>query len=126
MADQNKTEQATPQHRKKARDRGQVTRSRELTSALGMTAVAGTMILLGRQAMPQWAHFFRTSLDLASSDAIEPGGSGPGAGTAQEASAPETNLFAAVEQQLGLKLVPRKVARYAPVIDHAQAVPAEN
>jgi flagellar biosynthetic protein FlhB len=74
MADQNKTEQATPQHRKKARERGQVTRSRELTSALGMSAVAGTMVLMGREAMPQWAHFFRTSLDLASSDAIEPGG----------------------------------------------------
>jgi flagellar biosynthetic protein FlhB len=34
MADQNKSEKATPQKRKKAREQGQVARSRELSSAL--------------------------------------------------------------------------------------------
>lgn len=74
MADSSKTEQATPQHRKKARERGQVTRSRDLTSALSLSAVAGVMYLLGQQALLQWTRFFRTTLDLAASDSIEPNG----------------------------------------------------
>jgi flagellar biosynthetic protein FlhB len=74
MADANKTERATPQHRKKAREQGQVTRSRDLTSALSMSAVAGVVYLMGRQAVPHWTYFFRTTLDLASSDSIEANG----------------------------------------------------
>ncbi len=74
MADANKTEQATPQQRKKARERGQVTRSRDLSSALSFAAVAGVSVLLARQAVPEWTHFFKTTLDLASTDSIEPGG----------------------------------------------------
>ena len=74
MAESNKSEQATPRQRQKARDRGQITRSRELSSALSMCAVAGAMYLMCREAMPQWAHFFRTTLELAGADSIEPGG----------------------------------------------------
>jgi flagellar biosynthesis protein FlhB len=74
MADSNKSEQATPRQRQKARERGQVTRSRELSGALSMCAVAGAMYLMCREAVPQWAHFFRTTLDLAGADSIEPGG----------------------------------------------------
>ena len=74
MADSNKTEQATPQHRKKARERGQVTRSRDLSSALSMTAVAAVVFFMVRQAVPHWTHFFRNSLEFASSDSIEANG----------------------------------------------------
>src|ERR1035441_8559930 len=74
MADSNKSEQATPRQRQKARERGQVTRSRELSGALSMCAVAGAMYLMCRGAVPEWAHFFRTTLDLGSADSIEPGG----------------------------------------------------
>lgn len=74
MADSNKTEQATPRHRQEARKRGQVTRSRELSGALSMSAVAGVVFLLGRDAVPHWTYFFRNTLELASSEAIEPGG----------------------------------------------------
>ena len=74
MADSNKTEQATPQHRKKARERGQVTRSRELSAALSMAAVAGTGYFMGRGALPYWTRFFRTTLELAGQDSIEPNG----------------------------------------------------
>jgi flagellar biosynthetic protein FlhB len=74
MADQNKTEQATPRQRKRARDRGQVTRSRELTGALAMAAVAAVVSLLGREAVPQWTTYFRNVLDSASSDSIDPNG----------------------------------------------------
>jgi len=74
MADSNKTEQATPRQRRKARERGQVTRSRELSGALSMSAIAGVLLLIGRHAVPQWTHYFRTILDLSSSDSLEPGG----------------------------------------------------
>jgi flagellar biosynthetic protein FlhB len=74
MADSNKTEQATPRHRHKARERGQVTRSRELSSALSMSAIAGVLFLIGRDAIPHWTHYYRTMLELASSQSIEPAG----------------------------------------------------
>lgn len=74
MADSNKTEQATPQHRKKARERGQVTRSRELSGALSMAAVAGVIYFMGGVALPYWARFFRSTLELATQDSIEANG----------------------------------------------------
>ena len=74
MADSSKTEQATPRHRQERAESGQVTRSRELTGALSMSAVAGVVYLMGREAVPHWTHFFRNTLDLASSDSIEPNG----------------------------------------------------
>jgi flagellar biosynthesis protein FlhB len=74
MADSSKTERATPRHRQEARKRGQVTRSRELSGALSMSAVAVVVYLMGRDAVPHWTHFFRTTLDLASTESIEPGG----------------------------------------------------
>jgi flagellar biosynthetic protein FlhB len=74
MADSSKTEQATPRHRQQARNRGQVTRSRELSGALSMAAVAAVVFLMGREAIPHWTHFFRTTLELASSESIEPSG----------------------------------------------------
>jgi flagellar biosynthetic protein FlhB len=74
MADSNKTEQATPRHRKRARERGQVTRSRELTGALSMAAVAATVYFMSRQALPQWTSFFKRTLDSASSDSIDSNG----------------------------------------------------
>lgn len=74
MADENKSEQATPQHRRKAREKGQVTRSRELTGALSLFAVAGVLMLMARQGAQQWTTFYRTLLDSASSDTISPNG----------------------------------------------------
>jgi flagellar biosynthetic protein FlhB len=65
MADSSKTEQATPQHRLKAREKGQVTRSRELTSAVAMFAVAGTVSITAQQAAHHWTDFFRNALDSA-------------------------------------------------------------
>ncbi len=74
MAESNKTEQATPQHRLKARKQGQVTRSRELTSALAMFVVAGIMVLMVRQGAEQWTDFFRNTLNSASTDSIDANG----------------------------------------------------
>lgn len=74
MADANKTEQATPRQRKRARERGVVTRSRELSGALSMAAGAGVLWLMGKEAVPRWSSFFRSALDSAQSDSIEAGG----------------------------------------------------
>jgi flagellar biosynthesis protein FlhB len=71
MADSNKTEQATPRHRQRARERGRVTRSRELNNALSMCAIAGVLYLIGRDAIPRWTQYYRTMLDLAISESIE-------------------------------------------------------
>ena len=74
MADSNKTEQATPRQRQRARERGQVTRSRELTGALSMAAVAAVVWLMGHEALPRWTTYFRNVLDSASTDSIDPNG----------------------------------------------------
>lgn len=74
MADSSKTEQATPRHRNQAREKGQVTRSRELTGALAMGAVAGVISLMMHTAVPQWTTYFRNVLDAAHSDNIEANG----------------------------------------------------
>ena len=74
MADSSKTEQATPRQRQKARERGQVTRSRELTGALSMIAVAGVVFLTARAGASHWTDFFRDTLASASSDSIDANG----------------------------------------------------
>ena len=53
-------------------------------------------------------------------------GGRPVADSPQEASAPESSMFAALEGQLGLKLVPKKVQRDCLSIDHAEKIPTEN
>jgi flagellar biosynthetic protein FlhB len=63
MAAENKTEQATPRKRQKAREKGQVARSRELVS--GLATMAGAL-LLGFQFSgfsSAWQHLLRQSLD---------------------------------------------------------------
>lgn len=74
MADSSKTEQGTPRHRQRARERGQVTRSRELTGALSMGAVAGVLWFMMRGAVPQWTTYFRNVLDASRSDTVDAGG----------------------------------------------------
>ena len=46
MADGNKTEEATPKRRTKAREQGQVARSRELPGVFALAAVAGVVALM--------------------------------------------------------------------------------
>jgi len=74
MADSSKTEQATPRHLLKARERGQVTRSRELSAAVAMFAVAGAVSATAQQAARHWTDFFRNALDSATTDPVQAGG----------------------------------------------------
>jgi len=65
MADQNKTEKATPRRRQKAREQGQVARSRDLVAGLGTIAA----VLLLARTLPSfaagWRQLFRNTLDTA-------------------------------------------------------------
>jgi flagellar biosynthetic protein FlhB len=66
MADSNKTEQATPRKQQKAREKGQVARSRDLMSSLAV----GTMVLLFAAQAPalagQWRSLLSRCLDAGS------------------------------------------------------------
>ena len=65
MADQSKTEKASPRRRQKAREQGQVARSRDLTA--GLSAMAAVMVLAAQ--MPgfaaQWKGLLRQQLEAA-------------------------------------------------------------
>ena len=74
MADGNKTEQATPKRRHKAREQGQVARSRELPGVFALAAVAGVMTLMAPTAATHWTSFYRNTLYAAGSGDIESNG----------------------------------------------------
>ena len=74
MADANKTEQATPKQRKKAREQGSVARSRELPAVLAAVGVVWALTLLGHDAAARWTSFYRELLDVASQEDLEPNG----------------------------------------------------
>lgn len=59
MADPSKTEQATPRKREEARKRGQVPRSAELTSALGLLGMMGVLNLAGGYMLTELANVAR-------------------------------------------------------------------
>jgi flagellar biosynthesis protein FlhB len=65
MADESKTERASPRRRQKAREQGQVVRSRDLTA--GLAAMAAVLVCAWQ--MPrfagEWRNFMRTELETA-------------------------------------------------------------
>ncbi len=75
MADANKTEQATPKRRKKAREQGQVARSRDLPGVLALAAVVGVLILLAPGALTHWTTLYRNTLSIAATSDLD--GNGP-------------------------------------------------
>jgi flagellar biosynthetic protein FlhB len=68
VADENKTEQATPRRREKARERGQVARSRELPSALALLMVTMLVWWQAEVWRLQWREFLARTLALSSGD----------------------------------------------------------
>ena len=72
MAQDNKTEQATPRRRQKAREKGQVARSRELVGSLGAaTAVLG--LAAGAAGFPaEWRSLLRATLEAAANGGLQP------------------------------------------------------
>ncbi|HVN18428.1 MAG TPA: EscU/YscU/HrcU family type III secretion system export apparatus switch protein [Dongiaceae bacterium] len=62
MADQNKTEKATPRRRQKAREQGQVARSRDLIAGTGTTAAVLLFCWQLRSFAGEWRALFRQEL----------------------------------------------------------------
>jgi flagellar biosynthetic protein FlhB len=74
MAEANKTEKATPQKRKKAREQGQVARSRELSSALAWSGAMAVIAWQTQDAPRQWRGLLQTMLDMSTRESIMAGG----------------------------------------------------
>jgi flagellar biosynthetic protein FlhB len=74
MADSSKTEQATPKRKEKAREEGQVARSRELPGVIALGAVAGVIALMAPTSITHWTTFYRNTLYAASAGNFESNG----------------------------------------------------
>ena len=74
MADDSKTEKATPKKRQDARSKGQVARSRELPNVLALAGVLAALWIMTQGAVTHWATFYRNSLDAAATGNIESNG----------------------------------------------------
>jgi flagellar biosynthesis protein FlhB len=70
----NQTEKATPQRRKKAREQGQVARSRELPSLLAIAGATGTVMLMSHGMASHWRSFYSGLLGSAAGDNFSAGG----------------------------------------------------
>jgi flagellar biosynthesis protein FlhB len=74
MADSSKTEQATEKRRSKARETGQVARSRELPGVFALAGVAGVLSLMAPTTITHWTTFYRNTLYVASNGNFESNG----------------------------------------------------
>jgi flagellar biosynthetic protein FlhB len=74
MADANKSEKPTPQKRKKAREQGQVARTRELSSALAWSGAIGLLAWQIPDVPRQWRGLLQSTLDLSVREPLLPGG----------------------------------------------------
>jgi flagellar biosynthesis protein FlhB len=74
MADSSKTEKATPQRRKKAREQGQIARTRELSNALAWSGALALVAWQVPDVARQWRGLLQSSLDLSTRETIRPGG----------------------------------------------------
>src|SRR5205807_2599992 len=91
MADQNKTEKATPRRRQKAREQGQVARSRDLVAGVG--TMADVAVAHGRDHLPR-----------GGPAAARLVGTGPAAARASEQS---RALRGSADVRTGMEIVPR-------------------
>lgn len=67
-----KTEKPTPRRRQKARESGQVARTRELPSVLAAAAAFGVFAWQAQQAPAAWRDFLRSSLESSLQSGLEP------------------------------------------------------
>ena len=70
MAEDNKTEKATEHRRQKAREEGQVARSRELSATAAMLTGVFVLVAQGPAGLMLWRQFFRAVLDHAVRDEL--------------------------------------------------------
>jgi flagellar biosynthetic protein FlhB len=74
MADSSKTEQATPKRQEKAREQGQVARSRELPNVLAIAGVVAVLTLIAQTGLGRWTTFYRMILDTAATREMDVNG----------------------------------------------------
>jgi flagellar biosynthetic protein FlhB len=74
MADSSRTEQATPKRKEKAREEGQVGRSRELPGVAALGAVVGVGALMATSSVTHWTTFYRNTLYAASTSSFDSNG----------------------------------------------------
>lgn len=67
MADQSKTERATPRRRQKAREQGQVARSRDLVAGIGAVTAIGLLAWQLPQFAADWRGLVRQGIETAAS-----------------------------------------------------------
>ena len=74
MADDSKTEQATPKRRNKAREQGQIARSRELPGVFALAGVLGAATMMSSTSVTHWTTFYRNALYVASTGNFDSNG----------------------------------------------------
>jgi flagellar biosynthetic protein FlhB len=74
MADGSKTEQATPKRRSKARESGQLARSRELPGVFALAGVAGATSLMALNSITHWTTLYRNVFYVASTGNFDSNG----------------------------------------------------
>lgn len=74
MPEANQTEKATPNRRKKAREQGQIARSRELPGLLAIGGALCTVVLLERDMGAHWRGLYGALLSNAMGENFSPGG----------------------------------------------------
>jgi flagellar biosynthetic protein FlhB len=73
LSQPNQTEPATPRRKEKAREKGQIPRSRELSSALALLAGVLLMGVWGKTQAGQWEEMFRQLLEIGFSGKLGDG-----------------------------------------------------
>jgi flagellar biosynthetic protein FlhB len=68
----NKTEKPTPRRRQKAREQGQVARSRDLSATLALSGVVGLMAWQGYSGIEAWRNLLRHTFEFPSGDSLTP------------------------------------------------------
>ncbi len=74
MADSSKTEQATDRRKLKAREQGQVARSRELPGVFALAAVTAVTMLMTPTAVTHWGALYRETLFVAATQNLDANG----------------------------------------------------
>lgn len=74
MSGSDKTQKATPQRRKKAREEGQIARSRELGGVLALLGMAVTLSATAPRIAEHWVGFYRGLLSAASEGNLDANG----------------------------------------------------
>ena len=72
MAEANKTEKATPRRRQKAREQGQVARSRDLSSILAVSGAFGLVAWQGYAGIEAWRNLLRHAIEFSSGETLSP------------------------------------------------------